>query len=74
MSPPEKNKTMTTELQSVDGMQLYRGYLSPYLVTDAERTKWLLRKPYLLIHDKNQQHEGPAAVLERSSVRVRRYW
>src|SRR6266545_124878 len=33
----EEAKTMTTELQTVDGMQFDRGYLSPYFVSDAER-------------------------------------
>src|SRR6184192_2087176 len=33
----EESKTMTTELQTVDGMQFDRGYLSPYFVSDAER-------------------------------------
>jgi chaperonin GroEL len=48
----EESKTMTTELQTVDGMQFDRGYLSPYLVTDAERMECVFEDPYILIHDK----------------------
>src|SRR5207245_754612 len=48
----EESKTMTTELQTVDGMQFDRGYLSPYLVTDAERMECAFEDPYILIHDK----------------------
>src|ERR1700674_4463288 len=48
----EESKTMTTELQTVDGMQFDRGYLSPYFVTDAERMEAVLEDPYILIHEK----------------------
>jgi chaperonin GroEL len=48
----EEAKTMTTELQTVDGMQFDRGYLSPYFVSDAERMECVLEDPYILIHDK----------------------
>ncbi len=48
----EEAKTMTTELQTVDGMQFDRGYLSPYFVSDAERMECVFEDPYLLIHDK----------------------
>jgi chaperonin GroEL len=48
----EESKTMTTELQTVDGMQFDRGYLSPYFVTDAERMECVFEDPYILIHDK----------------------
>jgi len=48
----EEAKTMTTELETVDGMQFDRGYLSPYLVTDAERMECVFEDPYILIHDK----------------------
>ncbi|HLG96659.1 MAG TPA: chaperonin GroEL [Bryobacteraceae bacterium] len=48
----EEAKTMTTELQTVDGMQFDRGYLSPYFVTDAERMECVLEDPYILIHEK----------------------
>src|SRR3989441_982982 len=48
----EESKTMTTELETVDGMQFDRGYLSPYFVTDAERMECVLEDPYILIHEK----------------------
>src|SRR5580693_448252 len=48
----EEAKTMTTELQTVDGMQFDRGYLSPYFVSDAERMECVLEDPYILIHEK----------------------
>src|SRR6184192_3536149 len=48
----EESKTMTTELQTVDGMQFDRGYLSPYFVTDADRMECVFEDPYILIHDK----------------------
>jgi len=48
----EESKTMTTELQTVDGMQFDRGYLSPYFVTDAERMECVVEDPYILIHEK----------------------
>jgi chaperonin GroEL len=43
---------MTTELQTVGGMQFDRGYLSPYFVTDADRMEVVLEEPYILIHEK----------------------
>src|SRR5246127_2139542 len=48
----EESRTMSTELQTVDGMQFDRGYLSPYFVTDAERMECVLEDPYILIHEK----------------------
>jgi len=50
----EESKTMTTELQTVDGMQFDRGYLSPYFVTDADRMEVVLEEPYILIHEKKK--------------------
>jgi chaperonin GroEL len=43
---------MHTELDTVDGMQFDRGYLSPYFVSDAERMEAVLEDPYILIHEK----------------------
>jgi chaperonin GroEL len=48
----EESKTMTTELQTVDGMQFDRGYLSPYFITDPDRMEVVLEDPYILIHEK----------------------
>src|SRR6202161_800643 len=48
----EESKTMATELQTVEGMQFDRGYLSPYFVTDPERMEVVLEDPYILIHEK----------------------
>src|ERR1700758_4190232 len=48
----EESKTMHTGLETVDGMQFDRGYLSPYFVTDAERLEAVLEDPYILIYEK----------------------
>src|SRR5438045_7003335 len=48
----EEAKTMVTELETVDGMQFDRGYLSPYFVSDPERMECVLEDPYILIHEK----------------------
>src|SRR5215210_7332621 len=48
----EESKTMSTELQTVEGMQFDRGYLSPYFITDADRMEAVVEDPYILIHEK----------------------
>ncbi len=48
----EESKTMSTELQTVEGMQFDRGYLSPYFITDADRMEVVLEDPYILIYEK----------------------
>ena len=48
----EESKTMSTELDTVEGMQFDRGYLSPYFITDPERMEVVLEEPYILIHEK----------------------
>jgi chaperonin GroEL len=48
----EESKSLTTELDVVEGMQLDRGYISPYFVTDQERQIVEFDNPLVLITDK----------------------
>jgi chaperonin GroEL len=48
----EEAKSLETELETVEGMQFDRGYLSPYFVTNTEKLKAELDDPYILIHEK----------------------
>src|SRR5712664_406084 len=48
----EEAKGLETTLETVEGMQFDRGYLSPYFVTDPERMEAVLEDPYILIHEK----------------------
>ena len=48
----EESKTMTTNLKVVEGMQFDRGYISPYMVTDADKMEAVLDDPYILLTDR----------------------
>src|SRR5947208_2437840 len=48
----EEAKGLETDLETVDGMQFDRGYISPYFVTDPEKMEAVLEDGFILIHDK----------------------
>ncbi len=48
----EEAKGIETTLETVEGMQFDRGYISPYFITDAEKMKCVLENPAILIYDK----------------------
>jgi len=48
----EEAKSTDTFLETVEGMQFDRGYLSPYFVTNADNMEAEMENPYILIHEK----------------------
>jgi chaperonin GroEL len=48
----EKSNRSETEVDVTAGIRFDRGYVSPYFVTDAEKTTAELEKPYILLHEK----------------------
>ncbi len=48
----EESKTLKTEVETKDGMQFDKGYISPYMVTDSERMEAVLDNPYILVTER----------------------
>ena len=48
----EEAKSLSSELEVVEGMQFDRGYTSPYFITNAEKMNCELENPHILIHEK----------------------
>jgi len=48
----EESRTLNTELEIVDGMQIEKGYLSAYMATDMDKMVAVLEDPYILLINK----------------------
>lgn len=48
----EESKGTTTSLEWVEGLQFDKGYISPYMITDAERMEAVLEEPLILLYEK----------------------
>ena len=48
----EESRTLKTEVETKDGMQFDKGYISPYMVTDPERMEAVLDDPYILVTER----------------------
>ena len=48
----EESQTIGTTLKSAEGIQIDKGYISPYFITDAERQEAVLENPFILMVNK----------------------
>src|SRR2546428_1313059 len=62
----EDSQGIGTELETVEGMQFDRGYISPYFVTNPDRMEAVLEEPFILITDRKiSAVQGLLPVLEK---------
>jgi chaperonin GroEL len=48
----EESKGIETTVEVVEGMQFDRGYISPYMITDADKMEAVIEDPYILLTEK----------------------
>ena len=64
----EEAKSMESELDVVEGMQIDRGYISPYFITDSEKMEAVMENPVILIYEKKISSMKPLLpVLEHAA-------
>src|SRR3954451_5236546 len=68
----EEAKSVTTELDIVEGMQFDRGYVSPYFITNAEKMIAEMDNPYILIFEKKLSSLQPMLPLLEAVVQAGR--
>eukprot|EP00298_Acanthocystis_sp_HF-20_P013755 c20493_g1_i3.p1 GENE.c20493_g1_i3~~c20493_g1_i3.p1 ORF type:complete len:579 (-),score=256.18 c20493_g1_i3:58-1794(-) len=68
----QDGKTLTHELEVVEGMKFDRGYISPYFITDAKTQKCEFENPYILLSDKKISSSNVILPILEEIYRVKR--